>query len=492
MSAIRDLIKRKQKFLSAQRGPSALKWNIEEYLFSQQLSFVRDEARMAMAVCSVRAGKTEACAADLIDTAIKFPSTNQYYITLARSSAERIVWPTLKKINRTYGFNAFPNEAKLTLKFPNGSTIYLMGANDESEIEKIRGVSDVALIYLDEAQAFREHIKGLIDDIVVKRLYDLNGRCRMIGTPGPVLSGYFYECSQSSGWAHHHWTMFDNPWLFKKSGKTPQELTAADCERAGVTIDHPSIQRENYGRWVHDPSSLLLQYNANLNHYESLPEDRYTYILGIDLGTKDADALCLLAYSPSSPITWLVEELVTPNQKTDDLAVQIRGLQSKYGDMMMIADTGGLGLKVCEDLTYRYGFVIQAADKKGKMADYRFLNNALRTGLFKAPKASRFARDCGILHRDNDKSTPDRIVVKGHSDAVDAALYAFGESPAYDYKPAKFKALPGTIEYIREQEGLHKEALVERIKRDQAMKDGGAVGHFQKDNQGMDPWHSWD
>lgn len=447
-----------------------------------------------MAVCSVRAGKTESCAADLIDTALRMPGTNQYYITLARSSAERIVWPVLKKINRVYNLKGLPNEAKLTMKFPPpcNSTIYLMGANDEAEIEKIRGVSDVALVYLDESQAFREHIKSLVDDIVVKRLYDLNGRCRMIGTPGPVLSGYFYECAQSPGWSHHHWTMFDNPWLFKKSGKTPQELVDEDCKRAGVTIDHPSIQRECFGRWVHDPSSLLLQYSREINHYEALPEDKYTYILGIDLGTKDADALCLLAYSPASPITWLIEEVVTPNQKTDDLAAQIKRLQAKYGRMTMVADTGGLGLKVCEDLMFRYGFVIEAADKKGKMADYRFLNNALRTGLFKARHTTRFAKDCDILHRDNDKSTPDKIVVKGHSDAVDAALYAFGLSPAYDYKPIAFKALPGTPEYILEQEGLHKEAIREKIRQQEAMKTGNAPERFYKNQAGQDPWHSWD
>ncbi len=482
-----------EDIVSAYGATRPPRWSIDEYLFPQQLAFVRDPARFADAVCSVRAGKTEACAADLIDTSIQMPGTNQYYITLARSSAERIIWPVLKKINTAYGLGFVPNEAKLTLKSPKGSTIYLMGANDESEVEKIRGVSDVALIYLDESQAFREHIEGLVNDIVVKRLYDLNGRCRMIGTPGPVLSGYFYQCSQSTGWSHHHWTMFDNPWLFKKSGKTPQELVDDDCKRAGVTIDHPSIQRECFGRWVHDPSSLLLQYNREINHYETLPDDVYTYILGIDLGTKDADALCLLAYSPASPVTWLVEELVTPNQKTDDLAAQIRGLQAKYGDMTMIADTGGLGLKVVEDLCFRYGFVIQAADKKGKMGDYRFLNNALRTGLFRARSCSRFAKDCGILHRDNDKSTPDRIVVKGHSDAVDAALYAFAESPAYDYKPPKFIAKPGTPEYLKEQEELHKQSLIEKIKREQALTDGGpAVGKFYKDQNGRDPWHSWD
>jgi hypothetical protein len=76
---------------------------------------------------------------------------------------------------------------------------------------------------------------------------------------------------------------------------------------------------------------------------------------------------------------------------------------------------------------------------------------------------------------------------------VDSALYAFGLSPAYDYRPAQFKALPGTDEYTKEQESLHKQAIIERLQRDQAIKEGHANhGRFVKDRHGRDPWHSWD
>ena len=80
-------------------------FRLEDVLFNEQLAFVREPARFATAVCSVRAGKTTACAADLIDTALTMPGTTGLYITLARSSAKRIVWPDLHRIAREFKFD---------------------------------------------------------------------------------------------------------------------------------------------------------------------------------------------------------------------------------------------------------------------------------------------------------------------------------------------------------------------------------------------------
>lgn len=469
-------------------------FTLDQFLFPEQLAFVRDPERYATACCSVRAGKTTACAADLIDTAINFPGTISCYITLARTSAERIVWPELKKINREYGLGGIPNEVKLSLRFPSrgNSTIYLFGANDEAEIEKIRGLSNVILVYLDESQAMRSHIKNLVEEIVAKRLYDTNGRCRMIGTPGPVLSGYYYDCCHSSQWSHHYWTMHQNPWILKKSGKTPEELIEQDCKRRGVSIDDPAIQRECFGRWKLDPDSLLLTYDPAINDYDELPQGKYTYILGIDLGTRDADSLSLLAFADNSPVTYLVEELLTPNQLTDDLAKQIKTLMAAYPIMAMPTDAGGLGLKIVEDIVARYGIPLKAADKREKLANYKHLNNALRTGIFKAKKTSRFAQDCNLLERDDDKSTPDRIVVKGHSDAVDSTLYGFKLSPAYAYVPPVQKPKPGSKEYDQMQEELHLQSALENVQKEKNMRDGKSeFGTWTKNKKGVPGWNEW-
>lgn len=473
-------------------APASSTFDLDAFLFKEQLAFVRDEARFATAVCSVRAGKTTACAADLVDTALKNPGTTGLYITLARSSAKRIVWPELLKINRQFRLMAVPNLVDLSLTFPNGSVIYCGGANTEAEIEKYRGLSNVVLIYLDESQAFREYIRELVEDIAIKRLYDTNGRLRAIGTPGPLLTGYFYEIAHSPQWSHHHWTLHHNPHLLRKARKTADELIAQDCARKGVDVSDPSIQRECFGRWVFDPDSLLLAYDASLNDYGALPGGKYTYILGIDLGTRDADSLSVLGWAENSPVTYLIEEILQPNQLTDDLALQIKGLMERYPIAAMPTDAGGLGLKIVEDLKARYGLPLTPADKRDKMANYKHLNNALRTGNFKAKKETRFASDCNLLERDDDKSTPERIVVKGHSDAVDSCLYAFKLSPAYAYRPPEKKPEPGSDAFTREQEELHLKAAIAQVEEQRTLADKKEqYGSWKKDKKGIPDWNKW-
>lgn len=76
---------------------------------------------------------------------------------------------------------------------------------------------------------------------------------------------------------------------------------------------------------------------------------------------------------------------------------------------------------------------------------------------------------------------------------MDSVLYAFAFSPAYDWTPIKVPSMPGTPEYIKEQEALHKQAIVEKIQRESALKEGNAEAiKFFKDKQGRDPWHNWD
>lgn len=418
----------------ARAAADTVKFNMDTFLFKEQKEFVSDPARFATAVCSVRAGKTIACAADLINTALTMPRTTGLYITLARSSAKRIVWPELHKIITDYKIDAKFNEVELSVKFKNKSVIYCSGANNESEMDKLRGLSNVAVAYIDESQSFRSHIKELVEDVLIKRLYDLNGRLRLIGTPGPIPAGYFFDASRSPKWSHHKWTLHNNPWIEKKSGRTVAELIQQDCEQKGVAIDDPAIRREAFGEWVLDENSLLLQYSADKNHFEDLPLANYNYILGIDLGWNDSDSLSVIAWADNSPTTYLVEEILTERQLISALHGQISDLIKRYPICKMVVDAGGLGKKIVEDMKARYALPLEAADKTGKLANYALLNNALRTGTFKAKRTSQFAQDCNILEKNLDKSTSDRVVVRGHSDAVDSVLYAFRESPAYAFR----------------------------------------------------------
>lgn len=402
---------------------SPRRFNAEAYLFGPQLDFVRDTSKYKTAVCSRRAGKTVGCAVSLLDTAMRRPGTVNLYITRSRVNAKRIVWRRMQQLIRDHRLGAEANETESSLRFPNESVIYLVGAKDRDKIEDYRGMP-LAKVVLDESQAFPPYFKELVDDVLEPALMDFDGSMELIGTPSPVPVGYFYEACKSKQWSHHEWTVFQNPWIEKQSGKTPQQHLAAVLERRGVTVDDPSIQREWFGRWVLDVDALVFKYDAARNAYRELPKDldgKWSYVIGIDVGFGDADAVAVLAYNSASPKVWLKTEHVQPKQTISDLIAVVK---KEYQDLgprnvaAVVMDPAGMGQKLIEELAARHGVPCEAAKKADKQGHIELLNDALRTSLFFARPDSRFAADTQLVEWDKDKSKADRRVVseRFHSD----------------------------------------------------------------------------
>lgn len=438
---------------------SKKKFDLAHFCFKEQLHFVSDPARFKTAVCSRRSGKTTACAADLIYTALSFPASTCIYITLSRKNAKHIVWPELLRLNSQFELEGHTNETDLSMKFPNGSIIYCSGAKDKSEIENFRGLA-IKKVYIDEAQSFRPYIKDLIDDVLSKALFDYQGQLCLIGTPGLVPAGYFYECAKSPEWSHHAWTMISNPHLEKKSGKKPIELIHEDCQRMNVEITHAKIQRECFGKWVVDTDSLVLTFSEK-NHLQSLPPKKWSYIFGVDVGFDDADAIAVLAWSEDSDKAYLVEEMVKNKQGITELATTLESLIKKYNPDRIVMDTGGLGKKIASEMRSRFSLPIVAAEKTRKFEFLEILNDALRCERFFASPTSRFAQDCNLLEWDKDSATPDKLKISDryHSDIIDAVLYAFRESLHWMHEPKMKTPKIETPEWFKEQE----EKLIEQL-----------------------------
>lgn len=440
------------------------KFNITSFLFDKQLAFVGDPSPFKVAVCSRRAGKTVACAAHLVHSAVNNQDSTNIYITLSSVSGKRIIWREFKKIIKNFGLPARVNDAELSITFPNEAKIYVVGASDATEIEKFRGIS-IKLCYIDECQSFRSYIKELIDDIIGPALIDYAGSLCLIGTPAPTPTGFFHECAVTSDtWSKHYWTFWDNPHIPVTSKLTHQEVFDRELRRRGVLPTDPSVQREWFGKWVLDSDSLLIQYKADKDHYETIPvHHKYTYVMGVDIGFNDADAIAILGWSDTSPNTYLIEELVTPKQGLTELVQQIQHLQKKYDIAKIVMDMGGLGKKMGEEMIRRYQIPVEAADKAKKMENVEVMNDALRTGKFKAKSNSRFAQESYLVEIDRDRSTPDRIVVSDrfHSDIIDAVLYAFKVSPAFAWEPTVEKPQYGSKEWADQQSKAMFEAELE-------------------------------
>lgn len=450
-----------------QRRKSKPVFSAEDVLFSEQLSFVTDPSPYKVAVTSRRSGKTVSCAVDLILTALKFEETVQLYITLSRSNAKRLIWPEIKKMCRKYEIDCHFNEAELSAEFSNNSIIYCSGASDRSEIDKFRGLA-IKKVYIDECQSFPSYIEDLVNEVLAPSLMDYAGSLSLIGTPGPIPSGFFYEASRSDTWSAHHWTFENNPHIASKSGHTHKQLLTRELKRRNVKKDDPSIQREWFGQWVLDLDSLVFRYSPELNTYQSLPKGSWNYVMGIDLGYDDADAICVLGWQDKSPTTYVIEEIITRHQDLTSLVEQIETLRKRYDFNKIVIDTAGLGKKIAEEITKRHKITVIPAEKTRKLEYIELMNDALRGGHLKTAEGSRFAQDCLKVEWDRDKSTPDkmRISDRFHSDICDAVLYAWRESYSYTHDPDSLKIAPKMYskQWAIEESERMEEAALEHFK----------------------------
>lgn len=440
--------------------------------FSAQNRFVEDSARYISAQCSRRAGKSNGLALRYFRTMEKHPKSQCIYLGLTLESAREIMWPVLHEINDKYQIGCTFLDSKLTMKHPNGATLKLFGADMKNFIKRLKGRKYPG-VGIDEAQDFGTHLQSLVDDVLTPSIADYaDGWIAVTGTPGPVPQGYFFQVTKERryGYSHHEWTLMDNPFM-----PNPQAFLADIITKREWLPNNPTLLREYRNQWVLDKQALWIQYDEATNGFREFPNNiKWNYILGVDIGFNDADAVAVVAWSEQSPVTYLVEESVKPKQGISALITQIETLQKKYDAYKIIMDEGALGKKIAEDLRQRFGVPLEPADKAHKQSNVELLNDSMRLGKFKAKGDSRFALDSYLIQIDWEKSTPKRIVVnkKPHSDIIDAVLYAFRESYAYTHTEPVKKPHYGSREWAEQQTQTMFEAELEGLQAETADEYG--------------------
>lgn len=436
--------------------------------FPAQNAFIQDPSRYIDAQCSRRAGKTNGLAIRFFKTMEKHPRSQCVYLSLTFDSAKEIMWPVLQELNTLHNLGCTFVESKLTMTHPNGAKLKLMGADMKNFIKRLKGKKHPG-IALDESQDFGTHLQSLIDDVLTPCIADYeDGWLAIVGTPGPVPQGYFFEVTQKKrfGYSHHEWTLLENPYM-----PDPAAFIADLMQKREWDENNPTLLREWKNKWVLDVEALWVKYKESLSHFQALPvitPHKWNYVMGVDLGFKDADAIAILAWSEQVRETYLVEELITKKQGITELTEQIEAMTKKYDISKMVVDEGGLGKKIAEEMRRQKSLPLELADKARKQENVEFLNDALRTGKFKAKGVSTFAQDSYLVQIDWDKSTPNKIVVKKkpHSDIIDAVLYAFRECPSWAYQEPPKKPKYGTKEWAEAQEHSMFEAELEGLSRE--------------------------
>lgn len=430
-----------------------------------QRDMIDDDARYVGAVCPRRSGKTFCVTSKVLHFAEKNPNSRILIISLTLKSTMENYWSAapggLFAQKKQYDLDIKFNKTTHSWVHANGSRGLLAGAETKADIEHLRGAAAEAnIVVIDECKSFAPaHLLDLIENVIEPGLMTRNGQLVMIGTPGSLPMGPFYEATCLKArvgddpndqkatcvrwqdrpglllmakktpellpkiyqnvdlealYSLHHWTIEDN---LAVPGQWKRALWIKS--RRGWSDDHPTWRREYLGEWVNDAADLVYSYamaRAKANSKDGPPvtwqpnpkhgitgldpaEGPWHLLLGLDLGFVDDSAMVLVAYSEQLKELRQVMEFKRPGLDAQAFTEIVLSIIDTYGTPeMIVADFGGGGAKMLlETINQRYGLAIQPAEKRFKNDHIELLNGDFLAGRIRILHDSELERElCGL------------------------------------------------------------------------------------------------
>jgi hypothetical protein len=452
---------------AAPQGPS-LETLLGVQKHPKQAAFVRDPSKRKAALAGRRGGKTEGAAVWLIEPWQRFPHETSIFVARTGGHARAIMWPVLQRFNRIHKLGLKFNENLLTATFPNGYCIRLYGADTRNDVEKFRGPR-YARAVLDEAGSWPpELLEYVVDSILDPALMDLDGDLCIIGSPGVVPAGYFYDITEGpNAWSTHRFDCRDNPYV------KGTEYLARKLRENGWTIDHPTFVREYLGQWVRDASALVCPYSAEINSFQGeLPHGEYAWAISVDLGAgaMPTTSFAVGAARRDLPQIFLRHVAKHAHMTPSRIAVEVEKLRQLHvpdsEPCQVIIDEGGLGVGYAEELRTRYGLHCVAAEKRKRRAFQEVLAGDMKAGVVKLDPAEcrEFVDEVQVLKWSEDRKTN----APGQPDhAYDSVLYLV-RALRITYRPEENEPLPGSPEALQREWKADKAEARERGRKKRA------------------------
>jgi len=447
-----------------------------------QSKFLDDPSRMKALLCTRRAGKSYAAGLMLLEAAYKNPNVSCLYVALTRASAKRIMWKdVLKTIDREQGLNCRFNETELSVTLPNGSIIYLLGMDaDEQEKEKALGQKFKA-VAVDEAASYNVDLNEIVYGILKPATADYRGTIAMIGTPGNMKRGLFYELTKGQnpgeagqwtkdGWSCYRWTAFENP---KVADQWKAEIE--DLRLANPLIEETPLFQQHYlGKWVVNTTNLVYRFNDERNVFDELPKlglgGRWRYVLGIDLGFNDPTAWVVCAYHDFDRTLYILGAHKKERCDITEVADQTRKLMGRFEFDRIIIDNANK--QAVEEMRRRHDIPLTAAEKTGKSDFIELMNADFVSGWIKLHRkaAAPLIDEYGLLIWDErSQRREEHPAAPNH--CADAALYAW----RHCYQWLADARQPNGLRYGREEADwmiLQEERELELLQQEQRNREG--------------------
>lgn len=472
-------------------------------LAPKQRAMVLDPAPHVSALCPRRAGKTFAAALAALITGEAKPGSICLIISLNLKQLRRLYWSGsasgLYTLAKKFKLNLEFNSTYLRWDHENGSVGYLLGCEDEEQMEVMRGM-EADLYVIDECKSFAPgRLHKLIDDILDPQRSSRDGRIMMIGTPGFHTAGPFYEatCPRSKdkeGKLHHIPAGSKDPWgrglvadlLWSFHAWSPKDNPAPQCQRAwrdGLikkkskrwADDHPAWLREYMGQWTTGGEGLVYRFSKVRTQCTWIPEPKpenvsglppegapWRYIAGLDLGYEAPCAFVVCAYSRRLKQLRLVFEASRKHMLVPDIAEMISDAIERFGPIEKIwVDRGNLGKLIVKTLRADYGFPLEAADKREKLDFIELLNAGFEAGevlIIPGGKVEEQLLTNAWDLGDEDEAEIEKLARLGKlvedvnipNDSTDALLYCYrGSLHRFGMAAAEAEPEEGTREWVK-------------------------------------------
>lgn len=419
---------------------------IRAHAHPAQLAFIEHPSKWKAAICSRRAGKSYGVGIALILRAIESPRTKHLYLALTRDSAKRILWDdVLKTIIRDLKIPARFNETELSLRFENGSIIYLLGADaKQEEQDKLLG-QKYRTVVIDEAASFRTDLRRLIYKTLEPATIDGDGTIMMIGTPGDFIGPpgeerhMFYAVTSAATrgearddneenergyeWVSFRWNTFDNPFMASK-WKAALDKKLARIPNFADTVEYKT---EWLGEWALDFSKLVYRFMESRNLIDEAPKDLKWWTIGIDLGFNDATAFHVWAWRPYDDHLYGLETVKKKGLTLDDVSRECNKIRARYPMARVVID--GANKQGVEHLRKVYRLPLVIAQKQGKLDFIRHMNTDLITERIKVVKSKcmdLITEWAALIWDDRARIPTEKEGCDNH--AADAALYAWRDA----------------------------------------------------------------
>ena len=429
-----------------ERGLNGWEWSIS---WPQEV-FWKIPSKRKAGLCGRRSGKTDVVARKLLSAAIGVPAdAYSVYIARSRPHAKRNIWGKIKRLAADWGVDVEWNEAEMSGRVTGGGVIWVTGCATESDIEVFRGLAYI-FVAVDECASFPLWLGSCVLDALEPATLDYDGEIWLMGTPGPVLVGFFYDVTTGGvdGWSTHTWTAADNPFFGDRYAEWLEHMRLAN----GWDAQHPTLLREYFAQWVKDDNALIYA-GLEKNQVENLPVGvAWRYVISIDCGFVDATVLMLLAWAPGFDVH-ICETRVFKSLVPSQLGAKIEELRGTKPVGRIVVDTQGVGKAYAEEVRKRYKLPIFAAAKTDKIANVRILSGEVHDGRLKVirGKNADLLSETAVLTWDDKRQGIDERCVDHCCDT-----FLYGWRCCYHWQKAETeKAEPTAADkaeaYLRDQ-----------------------------------------